>query len=180
MLYDTLSSSDCACVCISCCVPCAAQIQCRNINVYCSRNRYVCTGNGLCMNIDVSVKAYFSSLHISPCYWSVIILSSHFVQNPSVLFSSAGHSSPIVLALVVPSSYPVSSQSVAMRLFSVVKHWMGLIEFKFSDKLDTKYNPPIVQRSLLLIALFWNSLLLALVSFLSVIVFSKASYGWLC
>jgi len=57
---------------------------------------------------------------------------------------------------------------------------MGLIEFIFSDKVHTKYNPSIVQRSLLLIALFWNSLLLALVSFLSVIVFSKASYGWLC
>jgi len=57
---------------------------------------------------------------------------------------------------------------------------MGLIEFRFSDEVHAKHNPPIVQRSLLLIALFWNSLLLALVSFLSVIVFSKARYGWLC
>jgi hypothetical protein len=68
VLYDTLSSSDCACVCISCCVLCAAQIPCSNAKVHCSRTRYVCTGNALCMNVDVSVKAYFSSLHISPLY----------------------------------------------------------------------------------------------------------------
>jgi hypothetical protein len=68
MLYDTLSSSDCACVCISCCVLCPAQIQCPNINVYCFRTRYVCTGNTLCMNIDVSVKAYLSSLRILQFY----------------------------------------------------------------------------------------------------------------
>jgi len=68
MLYDTRSSSDCACVCISCCVLCAAQTPCRTVNVHCSRTRYVCSGNALCMDIDVSVKTYFSSLHISPFY----------------------------------------------------------------------------------------------------------------
>lgn len=87
VLYDTLSSSDCACVCISRCVLCAAQMQCPNVKVHSYRTRYVCTANvctanALCMNIVVSLKAYFSSLHISLFYWSVIVLSFHFVQNP--------------------------------------------------------------------------------------------------
>lgn len=107
------------CVCTSCCVLCAAQIPCRNVNLHCCRTRYVCTGNALCMNSDVSVKAYFSCLHISPFYWSVIVLSFRFVQNPYVLFSSAGPSSPVVLTIFVVSSYPVFSQSMAVFFFAL-------------------------------------------------------------
>jgi len=61
MLCVTLSSSDCTCVYK---LLCAAQIQCRNAHVLCCRKRYLCAGSALCMNIDVSLKAYFSSLHI--------------------------------------------------------------------------------------------------------------------
>jgi len=161
----------CVCVCVCVYKPlCAAQIQCRSAHGQCCHTWYVCAGNALCMNIDVSVKAYFSSLHN---------LLFHFVQNPYVLSSYAGPSSPIVFTVFIVDCF-LSECGYEGFFPPVVKHWTDLIQFRFSDKVHTKYNPPIVQRSLLLIAIFWNSLLLALVSFLPVIVFSKASYGWLC